>query len=1127
MENFENQAGFNRLLKKLLLKMKLTLTILMFCLAGAAASTYSQNTRLDVKIENGNIVELIKQIEAKSEFMFYYQKNELSELDNLTVEAHNATVMEILDQVTEGTEFDYTVIDRYIVVRKVGDDFGNNFLATAKENMAAQQRSVSGKVTDSNNQPLPGVTVVVKGTTQGTVTNADGDYTLTNIPEDATLVFSFVGMRTQEVIIGNQTNINVSMAEDAIGLDEVVVVGFGTQKKADLTGAVSAVQGEDLVKRIDVTNTATALQGLSPGLTIQNFAGEPGREDIRIRVRGNGTLNNSDPLVLVDGVERSLATVEPGDIESLTILKDAASAAIYGSRAANGVILITTKRGAIAGTTVNYSYNVGFQNVLGYPEAANKVDWLNLENEAMVNSGADPIHSQEHIDNVAEGRDPLKYPFTVYEDYLFNRNSPQQRHSISLSSGGENGRIFASINYLDQDGVINRFNNKRLSARINSDLYITDKLTANFNLNYMNRKATGPGHTAQQLVQAMLHMNRTINGKYPDGTWELISGQWNAIAMMENGERVMDRNEVVSQVGLEYQILPSLSLKGDVTLKAYGHDESTFMNTLKGMRSYETGELVTVGGWFATNSLRERQDNTKEWSQRAYLNYNKAFDKHSVEAVAGYEGISNNFKRIEGYRQDFFNNDLRDLSSGASAAQTATGYRTEWGLQSFFGRVNYSFDSKYLFQANVRYDGSSRFADGKRWGLFPSFSAGWRVSQEGFLVDNNVISNLRLRASWGQLGNQDIGLWRYLNTYNLDQSYAFNDAVVSGAAVTTAGNPNITWETTTMTNVGFDLGFFDNRMEVIAEYFWNLTEDILLSLPIPPTIGVGAPTQNAASVSNKGYEISVKYFSPQRNDGGFQYSLGLNFSDVQNKIEDLKGTGPYFPDKFTVWEEGYSMTSLRGLKSPGPGQAGLYLSEADFDKYPAKLVPQVSMGDIIYEDLNGDGVISQALYPAGDQYVMGDEDPRYEYGISATANYKSFDFSMFWQGVLKKYHTLDGALMEGPNWGNFIPAVMARETWHPTRNPEGTWPVVTYGNSWNLVEADFWLQDAKYLRLKNIQLGYTIRPSKYISNLRVYLSGENLLTFSPTELFDPETPRGRSQFFPHSKVFSAGVNVTF
>lgn len=985
-----------------------------------------------------------------------------------------------------------------------------------------QQRSVSGAVNDNNGDPLPGVTVVIKGTTQGTVTDIDGKYTLANVPANSTLVFSFVGMRSQEVAVGNQSSINVTMTSDDIGLDELVVIGFGTQKKADLTGAVSAVQGDDLVKRIDVTNTATALQGMSPGLTVQNFAGEPGREDVRIRVRGNGTLNNSNPLVLVDGVERSLATVEPNDIESMTILKDAASSAIYGSRAANGVILITTKRGAVAKTTVNYQFNMGFQNILGYPKAADKVSWLNLENEAQVNAGSEPIHSQEHINNVAAGIDPLNYPFTVYEDYLFHKNAPQQRHGISLSSGGESGKIFASVNYLDQDGVMNRFVNKRLSARINSDLYITNKLTASFNLNYMNSKATGPGFPAQRLVQAMLHMNRTINGKYPDGTWELISGQWNAIAMMENGERVLDRDETVSQVGLEYKILPSLTLKGDVTYKVYGQDESTFMNTLKGMRDYKTGEVVNVGGWFAVNNLTERQENTKEWSQRAYLNYNELFGKHSVEAVLGYEGINNRFKRIEAYRQNFFNNDLRDINSGGSAGQTTAGYREEWGLQSFFARVNYSYDSKYLFQANVRYDGSSRFADGKRWGLFPSFSGGWRVSQEDFLKDNRVISNLRLRASWGQLGNQNIGLYRYLNTYNLGQSYAFNGVVVPGAAVTTAGNPSITWETTTMTNVGFDLGLLNNRMEIVAEYYSNLTTDILLGLPIPPTIGVGAPTQNAAAVSNKGYEISVKYYSPRRNDDGLMYTLGVNFSDVKNRIEDLKGTGPYFPDKFSVWEEGYSMTALRGLKSPG-----LYLSEADFVKYPTKIVPQVKMGDIIYEDLNGDGIISQSIYPYGDQYVMGDEDPHYEFGISGEASYKSFDLSVFLQGVMEKWHTLDGALMEGPNWGNFIPEVMAKETWHPTRNPNGTWPLVTYGNSWNLVPADFWIQDAKYIRLKNIQLGYTFKPAKYISNVRVYLSGENLVTLTPTKLFDPETPRGRSQFFPHSKIYSFGVNVTF
>lgn len=1104
-------------LSKIFRTMKLIGIFMFAALLQVSASSYSQNTKLNLSGENLTLNQLFELIEDQSDFSFIYNLTQVDLSKRVDVNFKNARVEKVLDDVIEGTNITYTVNNKLIIIHKEEEAGESNKLSVAQ-----QDNTVSGKVVDNSGQPLPGVTVVVKGTTNGTITDTNGAYTLSGLPGGAVLVYSFVGMKTQEVSVDNQKVIDIRMAEDAVGLDEVVVVGFGTQKRADLTGAISTVQAEELNKRVDVANTAIAMQGMTPGLTVQNFAGEPGRENYRVRVRGHGTLNNANPLVLVDGVERSLATVEPGDIESITVLKDAASSAIYGSRAANGVILITTKRGGESGTVVNYQYNFGMQNVLGYPEAADKVSWLRLENEAQVNAGGQPLHTEEHIQNVAAGKDPLNFPFTVYEDYLFNKNAPQQRHGLSLTSGGKNGRIFASVNYLDQDGIIHRFNNQRLSARVNSDLYITDKLTANFNLNYMNRKATGPGHTAQQLVQAMLHMNRTINGKYPDGTWQLISGQWNAIAMMENGERLLNADEIVSQVGLEYKIHPSITIKGDVTLKAFAENESTFMNSLKGMRDYKTGELVTVGGWFATNNLTEAQRNTKEWSQRAYVNFDKAFGKHGIEGVIGYEGIFNDYKWLQGYRQNFFNNDLRDLSSGAAANQSATGGLTEWGLQSFFGRVNYSYDSKYLLQANVRYDGSSRFAGGRRWGVFPSFSAGWRVSQEGFLVDNEIISNLRLRASWGQLGNQDIGLYRYLNTYNLGQGYSFNNSLVSGAAVTTAGNPMITWETTTMRNIGFDLGLIDNRIEFVAEYFWNLTDDILLNLPIPPTIGVGAPTQNAAAVSNNGFEMSLKYFSPKRNDGGLEYSIGINFSDVKNKIEDLKGTGPYFPDKFSVWEEGYSMYALRGLKSPG-----LYLSEEDFQKYPAKLVPQVKIGDIIYEDLNNDGVITQTLYPAGDQVVIADESPRYEFGINGNFNYKAFDLSLFFQGVLQKYHLLDGALMEGPNWGNFIPKMMAEETWHPTRNPEGSWPIVTYGNSWNLAVSDFWLQDSKYIRLKNIQVGYTLTPKKYISNMRVYLSGENLLTLTSAKLFDPETPRGRSQFFPHAKVVSAGLNITF
>lgn len=985
-----------------------------------------------------------------------------------------------------------------------------------------QERRITGRVLGTDGEPLPGVTIVVTGTTTGTLTDVDGNYALT-VPADAnTLTFSFVGMLTQQINIDNRTTINVTMEEDAIGLEEVVVVGYGTQRRADLTGAVSAVGGEEVAQRIHVSNTAVAMQGLSPGLTIQNFAGEPGRDDVRVRIRGHGTLNNANPLVLVDGVAQPLGSVEPRDIESISILKDAASAAIYGSRAANGVILITTKRGAERGTIVTYDANMGWQNVLGYPDGPDPVTWLEMENEAQVNAGSSPLYSDTYIQNVGAGTNPFDYPFTVWEDQVFNRNAPQHRHTLTLSTGGDYGRVFASVNYLNQEGFINNFGHNRITARLNTDLNASDNLTFNINLMYRNEEARGPGFVAQQIVQGMLHINRNLVGKYPDGTYDLFGGSWNPIAMSETGERRRNRDDAVNQAGFNWSIAPALRLQGDITLRVRREDEFMFRETLAGMRNYVTGEPVTVGGWFAVNNLNEWARHTREWSQRAYLNYDERIGGHRVQGMAGYEEIYNNYKWTQVYRDGFFSNNLRDISAGAVGNQSTGGGRSEWRLRSFFGRVNYAFDDKYLFQANLRYDGSSRFGDGHRWGLFPSFSAGWRISQEDFLINSETVSNLRLRASWGQLGNQEIGLYRYLNTYNLGQSYAFGDTPVSGAAVTSAGNPIITWETTTMRNIGADVGLFNNRVELVAEYFWNLTEDILLNLPIPPTIGVGAPTQNAAAVSNNGYELSLNYYSPSRGDGGFQYSFGINFSDVINKIEDLKGTGPYFPNKFIVWQEGYSMNSLRGLRSPG-----IYRTQEDLERYPVTVNPRAGIGDIIYLDLNDDGVISQTLYPDGDQVIMGNEDPRYEFGITGRAGYGNWDFSMFWQGVMQQWHTLDGALNEGPNWQNFIPNVMAREAFHPTRNPNGTWPIVTAGNSWNLLETDFWLQDTRYIRLKNIQLGYTLRPRQYFQSLRIYVSGENILTFTPTELFDPETPRGRSQFYPHSKIFSAGLNVTF
>lgn len=1001
------------------------------------------------------------------------------------------------------------------------------------------QQTVSGTISDANTgELLPGVNIVIAGTSTGTTTDLSGEYSISVDGPGVQLIFTYIGYTTQTITVTEQhinQTLDVMMDVDVAMLEEMVVIGFGTQRRADITGAVSSVSARDIERR-PLTNTALVLQGLSPGLNIQYEGGQPGEEDVVTRIRGTGTLNNANPLVLVDGVEQSLGTVEPSSIESVSVLKDAASAAIYGSRAANGVILITTKRGPSAGVTVNYNTHIGWQNQLGFPKRASKEDWMMLENEAQVNAGGSPIFSEEYIQNVLAGTNPLQFPFADWESGVFNDNALEHNHSLSISTGGESGRVYAAVNYTDADGILQNFNNQRTSIRINSDLFVSDDLTFTANLLYRNRDVTGPGFRPQRIIQGILHINRDMIMSYPDGlrgTGDLFGGQWNPYIMAHSGETRRLSHDVVGTFAVDYQINDLFSIRGDFTANIVGTNESIFRETRNGMINYVTGEPISAAGWFGTNTLQEGRFSESELSQRLYLNIQETIGAHNVSGVAGYEEVFNHTQLVSAARANFFNNELRNLTAGDAGDQrtcqsyndpgnfTGSCYNNEWRIRSFFGRVNYTYDDRYSIQANIRTDGSSRFGEGNRWGIFPSFSAGWRISSEQFMQDADLFSNLRLRGSWGQLGNERIGLFQFMNIYNLNQPYQFNNNVTPGAAVTSAGNPDITWETTTMTNIGLDLGIMEDRLEVIAEYFWNYTSDILLDLPIPATVGVSPPTQNAAEVSNIGWEVAVNYRSLPTSERGFQYSVGVNFSDVVNTIESLSGEGPFYPAGQIVWAEGHSINSLRGFTSPG-----LYRTQEDLDRYPARINPNAGIGDIIYEDLTGNGSLAGALYPEGDQVIMGNEDPRYEFGINFSAAYRGFDFSMFWQGVLQQYHALDGALMEGPNWQNFIPDVMARETFHPERNPDGTWPLVTAGNTWNLQFSDFWLQDTKYIRLKNFQFGYTV-PQSLIRNFRVFVSGENLITFTPTELFDPEIPRGRSQFFPHRKIFTVGMNVTF
>ncbi|MEZ4968747.1 MAG: TonB-dependent receptor [Flavobacteriaceae bacterium] len=1113
------------------LKMKLTTLFLIIALFRVQANTYSQVAKITLDLDSVGLMTVFEEIEAGSEFKFLGNQDVVDKERVVSIHVKKERIDKVLNDLFFGTNITYIILDRQIILKKKKQDLQSQFGPMPNMNRIAKpQLTVSGTIVDNSGMPLSGANVVEKGTTNGVTADFDGKFEIELSTANPELVVSYLGFATKEIPVNGQTTINIVLEESAAGLEEVVVVGYGTQSRAKVTGAISTIPTDQLVQR-PVTSTANALQGEVPGLTIRNQGGAPGVENTTIRIRGVGTLNNSNPLVLVDGIEQALSTVEPQNIESISVLKDAASASIYGSRAANGVILVTTKRGASTGVNITYNTLFGFQNPSLFPEKASDEAWMRLENDAQISAGNAPTYSEEYISNVLAGTNPLQFPFADWEGGIFRNGALMNQQTFSISAGGDIGKIFTSLNHSDTDGVIKNFNNKRTSVLVNGDLYANDKLTFKVGLTYRNGNFTGPGHAinssgiaGQQIVQALLHMNRNTVMEYPDGTYDLISGQWNAAAMANEGETVRTSNDIVAQGGFDYSFNDVLNLRGDVTYKSNYQGTSTFMNSLAGMKNYLTGEPVTVSGWFATNSLTEATITEKELSQRLYLDYAEVFGSHDFGALLGYEEIHNNLKNVTARREGFFNNDLRDLNAGGIDNQSISGYREEWRLRSFFSRLNYSFDDRYLLQVNLRVDGSSRFGDGNRFGFFPSVSAGWNITNEPFmenLSDGSVLSDFKLRGSWGQLGNQNIGLNRFRSIYNLNQRYQFGGNVVSGSAITQAGNPNISWETATITNIGLDASFMNNRLTFVAEYFWKMTDDILLQLPISSTIGVTAPVQNAASVSNNGYELSLSYTSPYKSDKGFNYSVGVNFSDVINKIEDLKGAGPYFPDNFSVWQEGYSINSLRGLDSPG-----LYRTQADLDQYPARLNSLAGIGNIIYKDVNNDGVISQSLAPGGDQIIIGNEDPRYEFGLRFNASYKGFDFSMFWQGVLEQYRTLDGALVEGPAYQNFIPKEMADNAYHPVKNPNGTWPMARAGNNWDIVKSNFWLLDTKYARLKNFQFGYTIDQPVF-SNFRIFVSGENLLTFSPQKLFDPETPRGRSQFFPQTKTMSLGLNIVF
>ena len=842
----------------------------------------------------------------------------------------------------------------------------------------AQNVLVSGTITDTNNEPLIGVNVQVKGTTIGTVTDMDGKYSLQTPGSQSVLVFSYVGFLPQEFTVGNQSTINVTLRDDTQALAEVVVVGYGVQKKANLTGAVSTVKYDQALENRPITNASQALSGKITGVWASQNSGRPGDDGSTIRIRGFGTMNDANPMVLIDGIEGRFNDVNPGDIASITVLKDAASAAIYGSRAANGVILIETKRGTDGQISINYNGYVGWQQ-LGkrYDIVTNSADYMTLWNQAFMNQGSDPLFPQDVIDGFRNGTDPYRYPSTNYFDEIF-RQALTTQHNVSANFGNNRSTTFMSLSYMKQDGIYLNTNADRFTLTVNNELKANDWLRFGVRARLMRGRDLQPfgrsvdndnGIGGAVYMMAVGHPFTTPylqDGKTYGGTQALyVSGDRAGQPIVDTRNPFPDiyngKNEGLTNFmrGNAYAILDimeGLSLtiqynaQATTLVKDRWNQTATCYTDLNGSNPTKPLDYPSVLHRVRTNS------DTYYDTFFANLNFDRTFNEiHEISAMAGYQQEGYTRKTTEARKTDPPKENLLQVSSGA-LNPVANGNMYQFRMISYFGRVNYALMGKYLMEVNMRADASSRFAKGNRWGYFPSFSAGWRIGEESFIKNMNVFDNLKLRASWGKLGNQNIGssnnsdYFPYLTVLTQDypNSYNFSNTLAPGAAVTALVDPNITWETTTTTDIGIDIGVLNNRLNIEADYFYRKTTDIIVSLPIPSILGgLTAPRENVGEMYNQGLELALNW-QDRLSSSGLNYNLGANITYVKNEVTKFRGNDS--PDQLRLIREGYSYRSLYGFIAEGIYQSN---EEARQHMHSNGYMPVA--GDVKYKDVNGDG----------------------------------------------------------------------------------------------------------------------------------------------------------------------------
>ena len=982
-----------------------------------------------------------------------------------------------------------------------------------------QQITITGTVSDVNGEPLPGVTVIIKGTTQGTATDASGAYSLQVTNENAILVFSYIGFISQETTIGARRSINITLSEESRELGEVVVVGYGVQRKISLTNAISSIGSNDLLER-NSTNVYQALQGKLPGLTIIDRGGAPGAEGLTLRIRGVTSLNANDPLVLIDGIPGSLSQVNPIDIESVSLLKDAASAAIYGSRAAAGVILVTTKTPKEGRLSVTYDGYFGIARTNNNPVHMDAMTYMIQQNVASINTYGTKIYEDDYLQQwpANHAKDPEMYPLpNTWQDAMYSL-APQHSHTLTINGGNEKNINRISVRFMNQEGVLPNYGFNISEFRSRNEFKVNRKLTLSSNINARFTERKAPINEWESYYRMWQNSQWGVP-VYKDGSYGLSVDSYSPlISAKEWGLRTNSETYLMGIFKGDFQIFDALKFSAQYSTQYWFQNHVIFNNT------YDfSDKLFPARRTFNTiNSMTDWRNKSTEDGADLQLVYNKTFAKHTIAGILGYSQIHYVSDNVQGYRRNFYNNELQTMSQGANdATQQATGGASEWGLRSYFSRINYEYDGKYLLEVNARYDGSSRFAKGKQYGFFPSVSAGWILSGESFWGSlSNAINHFKLRGSWGSVGSQQVGLFSFMRTYGLS-NYIFNESLANGYRVTSLADENISWETTTQLDVGLDAYLLNNKINVSFDYYNKRTNDILLVVPIPSIMGLSATNQNAGIVDNKGFELLLGGRQPF---GDFNVDLTFAVNYNQNEVIDLAGTGPYVSvssDAGNITAEGSPINAYYGYAIDG------YFQTWDEVNNYAKWDGTVGPGDIKYVDQNNDGMLTPADY-----IVLGKEFPDWTFSSNMAVGWKNLRLDLFWQGVSGSQKALTGAVVQQGIWGGFTHKIFS-DYWTP-ENPNAKYPRPTKMTLKNDVQSEFKILDGSYLRLKNIRLSYDI-PKSFcsrlnISGINVYVSATNLLTFSKLNRYniDPEMDgRNQESNFPQTSVTTLGLNINF